>query len=70
MNFSYPFLILGVAAILNSFTAIFFLTPLSTLIFWYHALVIQEKGLVKQFGPDYLEYKKKTGAFVPKFPKK
>ncbi|OGY21074.1 MAG: hypothetical protein A2126_03695 [Candidatus Woykebacteria bacterium GWB1_45_5] len=67
MNLSYPFLILGIAAFLNSFSAVFFVTPASALIFWYHGLVIQEGGLIKQFGKEYLDYKHKTGAFIPKF---
>jgi len=67
MNLTYPFIILGVATFLNSFSAVLLLTPLSALIFWYHALVIQEKGLTKQFGKEYVEYKKTTGAFFPKF---
>ncbi len=66
MNLTYPFLVLGAASFLNSFTAIFFLTPISALVFGYHALVIQEKGLTKQFGKEYERYKKQTGAFIPK----
>jgi protein-S-isoprenylcysteine O-methyltransferase Ste14 len=66
MNLTYPFIILGVAVFLNSFSAVFFLTPLSALVFWYHALVVQEKGLTKQFGKEYKDYKRNTPAFIPK----
>ena len=69
MNLTCPFIILGVAVYLNSFTAVFFLTPASALIFWYHALVIQEKGLIKQFGKEYKRYKENTPAFFPKLKK-
>jgi protein-S-isoprenylcysteine O-methyltransferase Ste14 len=46
---------------------------LTTLIMWpilifaYYKLAIrEEKDLVKQFGPEFLEYKKRTPALVPR----
>ncbi len=69
MNLSYPFLILGVAFFVNSFSAVFILTPISALVFWFHALVLQERELIKNFGKTYLDYKEETPAFFPKFGK-
>ncbi len=66
MNLTYPFLILGVATFLNSFTATFIMTPFFALVFWFHALVLQEKELIRQFGDKYERYKNKTPSFIPK----
>jgi protein-S-isoprenylcysteine O-methyltransferase Ste14 len=70
MNLSYPFFALAIGIYLNSLSFLILTVPIVTYLSFYHALVIQDKHLAKEYGQAYLEYKQKVPAFIPKFPLK
>ncbi len=58
-----------VAIFINS---LFLLFWMSTFVIIYLPIMIhlEEKDLIKRFGDEYREYRKRTGALIPKFKKK
>ena len=59
-------LILLICCLLNSLSLLILFTILMLIIV---PIVIhyEEKDLINRFGDDYIEYRQKTGAFIPKF---
>ena len=54
----------GFAVFLNHWMAILWVAALHLL--WHLVIAFEEKGMVAQFGNEYLEYAKRTGRFVPR----
>jgi protein-S-isoprenylcysteine O-methyltransferase Ste14 len=62
------FLILfGIGFGVNSVSLVFFFTPLFVLINVWELKQIEEPELIKRLGDEYLEYRKQTPMFLPKF---
>jgi protein-S-isoprenylcysteine O-methyltransferase Ste14 len=54
----------GVAVYLNQWTGLLWVVALHLL--WHLVISFEEKGMVVQFGDEYLVYAKRTGRFVPR----
>ena len=62
-------LMLGLGVLLRSLSLIFIFTPLFMLLNVLYIKVIEDKEMEKRFGEEYLEYKKKVPAFIPRLKK-
>jgi protein-S-isoprenylcysteine O-methyltransferase Ste14 len=54
----------GFAVFLNHWIALLWVIVLHLL--WHLLIALEEKGMVAQFGDEYLVYAKRTGRFVPR----
>lgn len=54
----------GYAVFLNHWIGLFWLVALHLL--WHLVIAYEEKGMITQFGEEYLAYAKRTGRFVPR----
>ena len=54
----------GFAIFLNHWIALLWVVALHLL--WHLVIALEEKGMVAQFGDEYLVYAKRTGRFVPR----
>jgi protein-S-isoprenylcysteine O-methyltransferase Ste14 len=59
--------LLGLGLAVNSFSLVFFFTPLYVLFNMWELRRIEEPELVKRFGDEYLEYRRRTPMFFPRF---
>ena len=60
-------LLLGIGFAVDSFSLVFFFTPLFVLINVWELKRIEEPELIKRLGNDYIEYKNQTPMFIPRF---
>ena len=56
----------GVGFGINSFSLVFFFTPLYILIHVWELKEIEEPELMKRLGDEYVEYRKRTPMFFPR----
>ena len=59
--------LLGLGLCVDSFSLVFFFTPLYVLFNVWELKQIEEPELVKRFGEEYIEYRRRTPMFVPDF---
>lgn len=62
-------LLFGIGALLGSFSLLVILTPLFILANVWELKAIEEPELIKRLGQDYVEYRKNTPMFFPRFGK-
>ena len=55
----------GLGFCFNSFSLVFFFTPLYVLINVWELKKIEEPELIKRLGDDYIKYRKRTPMFIP-----
>jgi protein-S-isoprenylcysteine O-methyltransferase Ste14 len=55
----------GVGFYINSFTLMFFFTPLFVLVNVWELKEIEEPELMKRLGDEYIEYRRQTPMFIP-----
>lgn len=55
----------GIGLCVNSFSLVFFFTPLYVLVNVYEIKKIEEPELIKRLGDEYIEYRKHTPMFIP-----
>ena len=60
-------LLFGLGLAVDSFSLVFFFTPLYILFNVWELKRIEEPELVKRFGDGYIEYRRRTPMFVPRF---
>lgn len=63
-------LLFGFGFIRNSVTLTFIVTPFFIILNYIEIKKIEEPEIEKRFGKDYIEYRKKTPMFIPKYEKK
>ncbi len=56
----------GLGFAVGSFSLVFFFTPLFILVNLFELKEIEEPELVKRFGDEYIEYRRKTPMFIPR----
>jgi protein-S-isoprenylcysteine O-methyltransferase Ste14 len=56
----------GLGFAVGSFSLVFFFTPLFILVNLLELKEIEEPELVKRFGDEYIEYRRKTPMFIPR----
>jgi len=62
------FLILfGIGFAINSVSLVFIFTPLFVLINVWELKQIEEPELIKRLGDEYIEYRRQTPMFIPRF---
>jgi protein-S-isoprenylcysteine O-methyltransferase Ste14 len=59
--------LLGLGLCLDSFSLVFFFTPLYILFNVWELKAIEEPELVKRFGDEYAKYRRRTPMFIPGF---
>ncbi len=64
------FLLTGIGTLLGSVFLLFIFTPLFILVNVWELKAIEEPELVKRLGQEYIEYRKATPMFIPKFKSK
>ena len=57
----------GLGFSINSFSLVFFFTPLYVLVNVWELKYIEEPELIKRLGDEYAEYRQKTPMFIPRF---
>jgi protein-S-isoprenylcysteine O-methyltransferase Ste14 len=57
----------GLGLGVDSFSLVFFFTPLYVVVNVWELKQIEEPELVKRFGDEYIEYRRRTPMFVPGF---
>jgi protein-S-isoprenylcysteine O-methyltransferase Ste14 len=57
----------GLGVCVNSLSLVFFFTPLFVLVNVWELKQIEEPELVKRFGEQYIEYRRRTPMFIPGF---
>jgi len=57
----------GLGLCVDSFSLVFFFTPLYVLLNLWELKQIEEPELVRRFGDEYIEYRRRTPMFVPGF---
>jgi protein-S-isoprenylcysteine O-methyltransferase Ste14 len=63
-------LLFGFGFIRNSVTLTFIVTPFFIILNYIEIKKIEEPEIEKRFGKDYIEFRKKTPMFIPKYEKK
>ena len=63
-------LLFGIGLAFNSFSLVVFFTPLYVLLNVWELKNIEEPELEKRLGDEYIEYRRKTPMFIPRFRKK
>ena len=66
MMLGYFTLLFGLGVLLNSFAMVFIFTPLFILGNVLYLKIFEEKEMEKEFGEQYLEYKKRVPMFIPR----
>ncbi|MEJ2165857.1 MAG: isoprenylcysteine carboxylmethyltransferase family protein [Desulfobacterales bacterium] len=64
------FLLIGIGTLLGSVFLLFIFTPLFILVNVWELKAIEEPELVKRLGQAYIEYRKSTPMFIPRFKSK
>ena len=62
--------LVGLGLFVNSVSLVFFFTPVFVLINVWELKQIEEPELVKRLGDEYIEYRRKTPMFLPRFKKR
>ena len=60
-------LLFGIGFGVNSVSLVFFFTPIFVLINVWELRHIEEPELVKRLGDEYIEYRRQTPMFLPRF---
>lgn len=60
-------LLFGIGFCVNSFSLVLFFTPLYVLVNVWELKKIEEPELIQRLGDEYIEYRKHTPMFIPRF---